>query len=40
MDTYSQPAFVGEIALMLGLVIKGAKPAAQDVVALSSAAVG
>jgi hypothetical protein len=37
VDTYSQPAFFGEIALMLWLVIKGAKPPAQDATALSSA---
>jgi hypothetical protein len=37
VDTYSQPAFFGEIALMLWLVIKGAKPPAQDAAALSSA---
>lgn len=35
---YSQPALFGEIALMLWLVIKGAKPPAPDVAALSSAA--
>ena len=34
----SQPAFFGEIALMLWLVIKGAKPPALDAAALSSAA--
>ncbi len=28
VDTYSQPAYFGEIALMLWLVIKGAKPPA------------
>jgi len=36
--TYSQPAFFGEIALMLWLVIKGAKPPALDAAASSSAA--
>jgi hypothetical protein len=36
--TYSQPAAFGEIALMLWLVIKGAKPPALDSTALSSAA--
>jgi hypothetical protein len=34
---YAQPAFFAEIALMLWLVIKGAKPPALDAVALSSA---
>jgi len=34
----AQPAFFGEIALMLWLVIKGAKPPALDAAALSSAA--
>ena len=34
----SQPAFFGEIALMLWLVIKGAKPPAPDAAALSPAA--
>jgi hypothetical protein len=34
--TYSQPVFFGEVALMLWLVIKGAKPPAQNVTALSS----
>ena len=33
--TYSQPAIFGEIALMLWLVIKGAKPPVQDVAAPS-----
>jgi len=28
--TYGQPAFFGEVALMLWLIIKGAKPPAQD----------
>ena len=36
--TYAQPAFFGEIALMLWLVIKGARPPALDATALSSAA--
>ena len=35
--TYSQPTFFGEIALMLWLVIKGAKPPALDATASSSA---
>ncbi len=34
----AQPAFFGEIALMLWLVIKGAKPQPLDAVGLSSAA--
>ena len=34
----SQPAFFGEIALMLWLVIKGAKPPAMDAAASSAAA--
>ena len=38
MFTYSQPAFFGEVALMLWLVIKGARPPALDATALSSAA--
>jgi hypothetical protein len=38
VDTYSQPAFFGEIAFMLWLVIKGAKPPALEPVAQSSAA--
>ena len=38
VDTYSQPAFFGEIAFMLWLVIKGAKPPALDATASSSAA--
>jgi hypothetical protein len=37
--TYSQPAAFGEVALMLWLVIKGAKPPALDAAASSSAAV-
>ncbi|PYU30654.1 MAG: hypothetical protein DMG28_18020 [Acidobacteria bacterium] len=39
VDTYSQPALFGEIALMLWLVIKGARPPALHATALSSAAV-
>jgi hypothetical protein len=35
--TYAQPAFFGEVALMLWLLIKGAKPPVRDAVALSSA---
>jgi Domain of unknown function (DUF4386) len=35
--TYAQPAILGEIAFMLWLVIKGARPAALDATALSSA---
>src|SRR5437899_1153717 len=38
VDTYSQPAFFGEIAFMFWLLIKGAKPPAQDAAASSSAA--
>jgi len=36
--TYSQPAFFGEVALMLWLVIKGATPSGLDATASSSAA--
>jgi len=36
--TFTQPAVFGEIALMLWLVIKGAKPPALDATASSSAA--
>ncbi len=36
--TYSQPAFFGELALMLWLVIKGAKPQPLDAATLSPAA--
>jgi Domain of unknown function (DUF4386) len=36
VDTYSQPAFFGEIALMLWLLIKGAKPPALGATASSS----
>jgi len=38
VSTYSQPAFFGEVAFMLWLVIKGAKPPALEAAALSSAA--
>ena len=38
VNTYSQPAFFGEIAFMLWLVIKGAKPPALD--STSSSATG
>jgi hypothetical protein len=38
VDTYSQPALFGEIALMLWLVIRGARPPALDATALSSSA--
>jgi hypothetical protein len=38
VDTFSQPAFFGEIAFMLWLVTKGAKPPALDTTASSSAA--
>jgi hypothetical protein len=38
VDTYSQPAFFGEIAFMLRLVVKGARPPALDAADLSSAA--
>src|SRR5712692_483336 len=37
VDTYSQPAIFGEIAFMLWLVIKGARPPALEATALSSA---
>ena len=36
VDSYSQPAVVGEIAFMLWLLIKGAKPAAADPAASGS----
>lgn len=36
VDTYSQPAIFGEIAFMLWLLIKGAKPLALDVAAQSA----
>jgi hypothetical protein len=35
--SYSQPAIIGEIAFMLWLLIKGAKPPALDATASSSA---
>jgi hypothetical protein len=35
--TYGQPAFFGEVALMLWLIIKGAKPPAPDATGSSSA---
>ncbi len=38
VDTYSQPAFFGEIALMFWLLIKGARPPAPDAAASSLAA--
>jgi hypothetical protein len=38
VDTYSQPAFFGEIAFMLWLIIKDARPPALDATASSSAA--
>jgi hypothetical protein len=38
VSTYSQPAFFGEVAFMLWLVIKGAKPPALDAAASLSAA--
>jgi hypothetical protein len=38
VDAYSQPAFFGEIAFMLWLVIKGARPPALDAAASSSVA--
>jgi Domain of unknown function (DUF4386) len=37
VNTYCQPAFFGEIAFMLWLLIKGAKPQAVDAAASSSA---
>jgi hypothetical protein len=37
VDSYSQPAFFGEIAFMLWLVIKGARPPALDATTSSSA---
>jgi hypothetical protein len=36
VDTYSQPAFIGEIVFMLWLAIKGAQPPALDASASSS----
>jgi hypothetical protein len=38
--TYSMPALVGELAIMLWLVIKGAKPQPLHAAAASSPAVG
>src|SRR6266852_297402 len=38
VDTYTQPAVFGELAFMLWLLIKGAKPPALDATASSSAA--
>jgi hypothetical protein len=38
VDTYSQPAFFGEIAFMVWLVIKGARPPAPDAATSSSTA--
>jgi hypothetical protein len=38
VDTYSQPAFFGELAFMFWLLIKGAKPPAVGAAASSSAA--
>jgi hypothetical protein len=38
VNSYSQPAFFGEIAFMLWLAIKGARPPALDATALSSVA--
>jgi hypothetical protein len=37
VDTYSQPAVIGEIAFMLWLAIRGAKPPAVDAATLPSA---
>jgi hypothetical protein len=37
VDTYSQPAFIGEIVFMLWLAIKGAQPPALDATASSTA---
>jgi hypothetical protein len=37
VNTYSQPAFFGEIVFMLWLLVKGTKPPALDAAALSSA---
>ena len=36
VDTYSQPAFFGEIAFMLWLLIRGARPPARDAAATSN----
>src|SRR5229473_5353730 len=38
VDTYTQPAFFGEVAFMLWLLIKGARPPALDATSLSSSA--
>jgi hypothetical protein len=38
VDTYSQPAFFGELAFMFWLLIKGAKPPALDATASSASA--
>src|SRR5258708_2242424 len=38
MDTFTQPAVFGELVFMFWLLIKGAKPPAQDAAASSSAA--
>jgi hypothetical protein len=38
VSTYAQPALFGEVAFMLWLVIKGAKPPALDAAASWSAA--
>jgi hypothetical protein len=38
VDTYSQPAFFGELAFMFWLLIKGARPPALDATASSSVA--
>jgi hypothetical protein len=38
VNTYSQPAIIGEIAFMLWLAIRGARPQAVDAAALPSAA--
>ena len=38
VNSFCQPAFFGEIAFMLWLVIKGAKPPALDAAASSSSA--
>jgi hypothetical protein len=37
VSAYGQPAFFGEVAFMLWLVIKGARPPVRDAVALSPA---
>ena len=37
VSAYGQPAFFGEVAFMLWLVIKGARPPAPEAVALSPA---